>query len=188
MSFKDNLKEERERNKLTRSEMAKKLNMTPTAYGAYELGKREPKLEKLCDIADILHTSPNHLLGYIPNVLDEAIRDLEKCGFIVARDEKKNQSDLATFSILAPTTDENGGDQAYWLDEKTIVTLYKEIPTTYPFIDAKRDLYIKAFDSVQDVQVDWLVEEIKNNPKYAEAKEVLLKINPDFFKNQPNNK
>ena len=187
MSFKDNLKAERERNKLTRSEMAKKLNMTPTAYGAYELGKREPKLEKLCDIADILHTSPTQLLGYIPNVLDEAVRDLEKCGFIVALDKKK-LGEPATFSILSPTTDENGGDQSYMIDRKTLVSLYKEIPTTSPVLDAKRDLYIKAFKSIQGIQLDWLVEQIKNNPKYAEAKEVLLKINPDFFKNQPTNK
>ena len=40
--------------------------MTPAAYGAYELGKREPKFDKLCEIADLLHTSIDDLLGYVP--------------------------------------------------------------------------------------------------------------------------
>lgn len=66
MDFKDNLKKVRELSGLTRVEIAKQLNMTPAAYGAYELGKREPKFDKLCEIADLLHTSIDDLLGYVP--------------------------------------------------------------------------------------------------------------------------
>lgn len=66
MDFKDNLKKIRELSGFTRVEMANQLNMTPAAYGAYELGKREPKFTKLCEIAEILHTSIDELLGYVP--------------------------------------------------------------------------------------------------------------------------
>ena len=66
MDFKDNLQKARELSGLTRVEIAKQLNMTPAAYGAYELGKREPKFDKLCEIADLLHVSIDDLLGYIP--------------------------------------------------------------------------------------------------------------------------
>lgn len=69
MTFKDNLKKVRELSGLTRVEIAKRLNMTPAAYGAYELGKREPKFDKLCEIADLLHTSIDDLLGYKPGQL-----------------------------------------------------------------------------------------------------------------------
>ena len=64
MGFKENLKSYRELKKYTRSQIAKKLGMTSTAYGAYELGNREPNLDKLCDIAKILEVTPNDLLGY----------------------------------------------------------------------------------------------------------------------------
>ena len=66
MDFKDNLKKIRELSGFTRVEMANQLNMTPAAYGAYELGKREPKFTKLCEIAELLHTSIDELLGYVP--------------------------------------------------------------------------------------------------------------------------
>lgn len=66
MDFKNNLKRLRESSGLTRVEIAKRLNMTPAAYGAYELGKREPKFDKLCEIADLLHASADELLGYVP--------------------------------------------------------------------------------------------------------------------------
>nr|DAH77511.1 MAG TPA: helix-turn-helix domain protein [Caudoviricetes sp.] len=75
MAFKDNLKRLRELSGFTRIEMANQLNMTPAAYGAYELGKREPKLTKLCEIAALLHTSVDELLGYVPrNTKDNANR------------------------------------------------------------------------------------------------------------------
>lgn len=67
MDFKGNLKRLRESRGLTRVEIAKRLNMTPAAYGAYELGKREPKFDKLCEIADLLHASIDDLLGYVPH-------------------------------------------------------------------------------------------------------------------------
>lgn len=71
---------------MTRVEIAKQLNMTPAAYGAYELGKREPKFDKLCEIADLLHTSIDDLLGYKPgqlSAIQQIKRDFEKAGYEV---------------------------------------------------------------------------------------------------------
>lgn len=73
MDFKDNLKKVRELSGFTRVEMANHLNMTPAAYGAYELGKREPKLTKLCEIAALLHTSVDELLGYVPRNTEDNV-------------------------------------------------------------------------------------------------------------------
>lgn len=64
MNFSTNLKYYRENKKISRSKMAKCLGITPAAYGAYELGKREPNYDTLNNIASILNVSPNDLLGY----------------------------------------------------------------------------------------------------------------------------
>lgn len=64
MGFKENLKIARERYGLTRAQMGEKLGMSGVAYGNYELGHREPKLKRLCQIAFILQTTPDALLGY----------------------------------------------------------------------------------------------------------------------------
>lgn len=60
--FAQRLKQYREQLNITRVEMAEYLNITPTAYGAYELGTREPKLNALCKIATFLKVTPNDLL------------------------------------------------------------------------------------------------------------------------------
>ncbi|WP_296813845.1 helix-turn-helix domain-containing protein [uncultured Megasphaera sp.] len=47
---------------MSRADVADRLSVTPTAYAAYELGKSEPKIGRLCEIAKILNVSPNDLL------------------------------------------------------------------------------------------------------------------------------
>lgn len=59
----DNLKKAREAAGLTRKDVAAALNMTAIAYGSYERGDREPDIQKFVALADILHTTPNDLLG-----------------------------------------------------------------------------------------------------------------------------
>lgn len=64
MLFAENLKRLRESRRLSKSDMAKKLDITPSAYGAYELKRREPSFEMLCKIADVLHVTTDELLGH----------------------------------------------------------------------------------------------------------------------------
>lgn len=93
-NFGQKLKEAREKNKISRAQMAKKLNMTPQAYGAYELGKREPPVSKLINICEFLHVSPHDLLGYESDTNDElekAIKTFEKYGYIVHKPVKDFQ-------------------------------------------------------------------------------------------------
>lgn len=61
--FNKNLKACRERQGYTANEMATYLNITPAAYGAYELGKREPSFFMLVKIAKTLNVSTDELLG-----------------------------------------------------------------------------------------------------------------------------
>lgn len=62
-NFARNLKRYRELTMHTQKEMAELLNMTPNAYQMYEYGKREPRLNVLIQIADILNVSLDELAG-----------------------------------------------------------------------------------------------------------------------------
>ena len=57
------LKAERELLGLTQEEFAKKLNVSRVTFTNYELGKREPDIEKLGQIADICERSVDWLIG-----------------------------------------------------------------------------------------------------------------------------
>ena len=61
--FSKNLKEMRTAAHMERRDIAKELNMTAIAYGKYERGEREPKIDTLIKIADIFHTSIDKLVG-----------------------------------------------------------------------------------------------------------------------------
>lgn len=62
--FSMNLKLLREANGFSRKEIAALLSISIQAYGHYENGEREPKLEMLVKIATTLHVSIDDLLGY----------------------------------------------------------------------------------------------------------------------------
>lgn len=64
MYFAENLRVYRERMKLSRKEIAALLSISIQAYGHYENGEREPKLEMLVKIATLLRVSIDDLLGY----------------------------------------------------------------------------------------------------------------------------
>ena len=57
------LKMLREANHLTRSEMAKKLNITSQAYANYENGNRKPNMDMIIKLADFFNVSTDFLLG-----------------------------------------------------------------------------------------------------------------------------
>lgn len=63
-TFAENLRIYREAMKLSRKEIAALLSISIQAYGHYENGEREPKLEMLVKIATLLRVSVDDLLGY----------------------------------------------------------------------------------------------------------------------------
>lgn len=67
----ENLKRLRKRAGLSRKEFATILNISIQAYGHYENGEREPKLDMLMAIAATLHVSVDELLGYKVPVIGE---------------------------------------------------------------------------------------------------------------------
>lgn len=181
-NFGQKLKEARKKNKISRAQMAKKLNMTPQAYGAYELGKREPPVSKLINICEFLHVSPHDLLGYESDTNDElerTIRDIQECGFLVFPD---NRTHKRIINILNEAESNSPSDEVYTIDGKTLINLSKKINSMAmnTYRESKYQLYKLAFDEVQKIQIqaayDWL--------KTDQAKPLrnqIIKNNPHFF-------
>lgn len=72
--FSENLKKYRLNQKLSKAELARKLNLQYTTYDNYERGTGEPKLNKLIEIANILNVSIDDLVGRTPTNEDERLK------------------------------------------------------------------------------------------------------------------
>lgn len=59
----EKIKELRQKNNLTQSELARKLYVTRSSVNAWEMAISIPSTEKLTDLCAILHTSADYLLG-----------------------------------------------------------------------------------------------------------------------------
>lgn len=74
--FSENLKKYRLNQKLSKAELARKLNLQYTTYDNYERGTGEPKLNKLIEIANILNVSIDDLVGRTPTNEDEQLKNV----------------------------------------------------------------------------------------------------------------
>ena len=57
------LKEVRERNKISQADLSQILNVSPSAVGMWEQGRREPDYATLNALADIFDVSVDYLIG-----------------------------------------------------------------------------------------------------------------------------
>lgn len=187
-NFGQKLKEAREKNKISRAQMAKKLNMTPQAYGAYELGKREPPVSKLIDICEFLHISPHDLLGYETDTTDEleqTLLDIKECGFLVFPDNRDQTQAIndRPIHIINEAESTKPGNEAYTIDGQTLITLSKKINSMAlnTYRESKHQLYKLAFDEVQKMQIQVIYDKLKTDPDLKSLRDQITKINPRFF-------
>lgn len=61
--FNENLQIARERKGMTQKEVAEKIGVAKSTYSLYESGNREPNVQTIKKIADLLETSADELLG-----------------------------------------------------------------------------------------------------------------------------
>lgn len=61
--FNKNLKIARERTGLSQKDVAEKIGVAKSTYSLYESGNREPNVQTIKKIADVLHISADELLG-----------------------------------------------------------------------------------------------------------------------------
>ena len=63
ISISERIKELREKQNLTQSGLAKKLNITRSAVNAWEMGISVPNVEKLVELSSLFTVSVDYLLG-----------------------------------------------------------------------------------------------------------------------------
>ena len=63
ISISERIKELREKQNLTQSGLAKKLNITRSAVNAWEMGISVPNVEKLVELSSLFNVSVDYLLG-----------------------------------------------------------------------------------------------------------------------------
>lgn len=62
-NFNENLKDARERKGLSQKDVAESIGVAKSTYSLYESGNREPNVQTIKKIADILNVSADNLLG-----------------------------------------------------------------------------------------------------------------------------
>ena len=62
-NFNENLKFAREKRGLSQKEVAENIGVAKSTYSLYESGNREPNVQTIKKIADVLNTSADELLG-----------------------------------------------------------------------------------------------------------------------------
>ena len=87
MKFGDKIRLLREKEKISRDELALKLGLTYHALAKYETNDREPDHETLRKIADFFHVSIDYLLGKKPT--KEEVKDIEKIFKSLPLEEQK---------------------------------------------------------------------------------------------------
>ena len=59
----ERIKELREKNNMTQSDLARRLGITRSSVNAWEMGISIPSTEKIVDLCLVLHTTADYLLG-----------------------------------------------------------------------------------------------------------------------------
>ncbi|MCI1999575.1 MAG: helix-turn-helix domain-containing protein [Clostridia bacterium] len=85
MEFKDRLKKLRKENKMTQTELGKRLNYGYTAISNYETGRNEPGIKELIALADIFNVSVDYLIGRV-DLKTKASDKMTKCGSCIKCD------------------------------------------------------------------------------------------------------
>lgn len=62
-NFNENLKNARERKGISQKDVAEKIGVAKSTYSLYESGNREPNVQTIKKIADVLSVSADDLLG-----------------------------------------------------------------------------------------------------------------------------
>lgn len=187
--FKDYLKSYRELKKYTRSQMANKLGMTSTAYGAYELGNREPNLDKLCDIAKILEVTPNDLLGYKP---DESVeyshlqKEFHRFGFDLMSNGTKSADGRDLYVLV--NLEEKDSSQNSIIGLPLTLEIYKNLfDGIFQTEEYKSDVHFLIIQASKMIEQEYFIKPLfqylndfvdkeSNNPKQKGVTDFLRKL------------
>ena len=83
---------------LSQAQLAKQLQISPSAMGMYEQGRREPSLQLLGDIARVLGVSTDYLITGSPRPEDAATVEQMLTGRILSADRRLEERPDRPFS------------------------------------------------------------------------------------------
>lgn len=99
--LKDKLKQLRNNKDLTQQQISKILNVTQSAYGFYETGNREPKIDSLIKLADFFDVSIDYLVDRKNStLLTEEVQEIKRAMSNVSKSEQIKM--LNTLKIAFP--------------------------------------------------------------------------------------
>ncbi|MGF3141288.1 helix-turn-helix transcriptional regulator [Facklamia sp. P13064] len=109
--FGNRLKELRDRYNMTQSELAKRLNTTQQSIGRWEVGKTEPSIEVIKEIATIFNVSVDYLLGH-SSPKDIEITNLIKSGSLTYNGNKISDHNLKVLTTVVKAFLEEEGNES----------------------------------------------------------------------------
>ena len=112
MSIGTNIQYYRKKMNLSQKELAEKLGYSTGTIQQYELDKREPKFEKICEIAIALNVKPYMLYG-VSEIDDVEEKFIKACDWL----------EEAGFELSKP--DENDSLEKYYIDDSEHGTICK---------------------------------------------------------------
>ena len=133
--IKDRIISLRNEKKLTQSQLAKELNISPSAIGMYEQGRRKPSYELLENICDYFNVDMDYLMGRsdIKNRYQAGVKyewedkNEEKENNIFSKLTDEELAKLEKFKNMSTVMFMNEGNDISDEDKETLATAYAEV-------------------------------------------------------------
>lgn len=130
--IKDRIISLRNEKKLTQSQLAKELNISPSAIGMYEQGRRKPSYELLENICDYFNVDMDYLMGRsdIKNRYQAGLKydwEEEKEKDIFSQLTAEELVKLEKFKNMSTVMFMNEGNDISEQDKKTLASAYAEV-------------------------------------------------------------
>lgn len=134
--IKDRIISLRNEKKLTQSQLAKELNISPSAIGMYEQGRRKPSYELLENICDYFNVDMDYLMGRsdIKNRYQAGLKydweedkSQEKENNIFSQLTDEELAKLEKFKNMSTVMFMNEGNDISDEDKETLATAYAEV-------------------------------------------------------------
>jgi toxin-antitoxin system, antitoxin component, xre family len=130
--IKDRIVSLRNEKKITQSQLAEELNISPSAIGMYEQGRRKPSYELLEEICDYFNVDMDYLMGRsdIKNRYQAGLKydwEEEKENNIFSKLTAEELVKLEKFKNMSTVMFMNEGNDISDEDKETLATAYAEV-------------------------------------------------------------
>lgn len=144
MLFSQNLKKKRQESGLKQQEIADMMQVNRVTYTNWENGKREPTLENVVKLAQILKTTTDNLLGLTIYSKVDLLRFLDDFDVSDIKNFEKDDVDKLKFAIMFEMT----------RNKVNALNLKDDLILKYKLDKNEREILNTIFSEVQDELLD----------------------------------